>query len=109
METVLMVVTLVSLALAIGMSVLAWRLLREDRQRSDARSETLREMAAAPDVDDSSLSRYPRSAGRRHRARPSRAGPCHQSGEPSLPAAHGQDALRQRGRRRAGRASGTHR
>ena len=51
METVLMVVTLVSLTLAIGMSVLAWRLLREDRQRSDARGETLREIPSAPVVD----------------------------------------------------------
>ena len=52
METVLMVVTLVSLVLAVGMSVVAWRLLRDDRQRSGARSDALREMAAALDVDD---------------------------------------------------------
>ena len=50
METVLMVVTLVSLALAVGMSLLAWRLLREDQQRSHARSDALREMAAADEI-----------------------------------------------------------
>jgi hypothetical protein len=47
METLLMVVTLVALALAIGMSVLAWRLLRENRQRSVARVEALQAMAAS--------------------------------------------------------------
>ena len=52
METVLMVVTLVSLVLAVGMSVLAWRLLRDDRHRSGARSEALRELAASPEIDD---------------------------------------------------------
>ncbi len=45
METLLMVVTVVALALAIGMSVLAWRLLRENRQRSIARVEALQVMA----------------------------------------------------------------
>ena len=49
METLLMTVTLVSLALAIGMAVLAWRLLREDRQRSAARAEALEAMAAESD------------------------------------------------------------
>ena len=33
METVLMIVTVVALALAIGMSVMAWRLLRESHHR----------------------------------------------------------------------------
>jgi hypothetical protein len=47
METLLMVATVVALALAIGMSVLAWRLLRENRQRSIARVETLQAMAAS--------------------------------------------------------------
>ena len=46
METVLMVVTVVALAFAIGMSVLAWRLLRDNRQRSSARVEALQAMAA---------------------------------------------------------------
>ena len=52
METVLMVVTVVALALAIGMSALAWRLLREDRLRSDARVEVLRAMATEPERAD---------------------------------------------------------
>jgi hypothetical protein len=47
METLLMVATVVAMALAIGMSVLAWRLLRENRQRSTARVEALQAMAAA--------------------------------------------------------------
>jgi hypothetical protein len=52
METLLMVVTFIALALAIGMSVLAWRLLSEDRQRAAARSEALQTAAsAAPDLE----------------------------------------------------------
>jgi hypothetical protein len=46
METVLMMVTVVALGLAIGMSALAWRLLRDNRQRSTARVEALQSMAA---------------------------------------------------------------
>jgi hypothetical protein len=46
METLLMIVTVIALALAIGMSVLAWRLLREHRLRADARTEMLQELAA---------------------------------------------------------------
>src|SRR5581483_8613053 len=48
METLLMIVTVVALALAIGMSVLAWRLIRENRWRSAARAEALQAMAAEP-------------------------------------------------------------
>jgi hypothetical protein len=47
METLLMVATVVAFALAIGMSVLAWRLLRENRQRSHARVEALQAMASS--------------------------------------------------------------
>lgn len=46
METVLMIVTVIALALAIAMAVLAWRLLRENRQRSAARSEALQALAS---------------------------------------------------------------
>ena len=46
METLMMVVTVVALALAIGMSVVAWRLLRDNRQRSSVRVAALRDMAA---------------------------------------------------------------
>ena len=49
METLLMIVTLVSVALAVGMSVLAWRLLREDRRRAAARADALEAMAAEGD------------------------------------------------------------
>ena len=52
MDTVLMVVTVVSLALAIGMAAVAWRLLREHRLRSDARVEGLQAMAAEPNPAD---------------------------------------------------------
>ncbi len=52
MQLTLMAVTLVSLALAIGMAVLAWKLLHEDRQRSAARSEALQAMAMAEDEED---------------------------------------------------------
>jgi hypothetical protein len=53
METVLMIVTVIALALAIAMAVLAWRLLRENRQRSAARAEALQELAAGDaDVSD---------------------------------------------------------
>ena len=45
METLLMIVTVIALALAIGMSVLAWRLLRDNRLRSAARAEALQAMA----------------------------------------------------------------
>ena len=53
METELIVVTLVSLGLAMAMSVVAWRLLRDDRHRSHARSDALREMADAVEPEPS--------------------------------------------------------
>lgn len=37
------------LALAIGMAVFAWRLLRSDRERTDARAEMLRQLAFEPE------------------------------------------------------------
>jgi len=51
METLLMVVTVITLGLAIGMSGLAWRLLRENRRRSQARVEALQAMAAETEVE----------------------------------------------------------
>jgi len=47
METMLIVVTIVALALAVGMAVLAWRLLRDDRRRAAARAESLLSMATS--------------------------------------------------------------
>jgi hypothetical protein len=41
MDTLLVIVTLVSLALALGMSVICWHLVREERRRSAARLEAL--------------------------------------------------------------------
>jgi len=58
MESVLMIVTLVSLGLAIAMSLLAWKLLREERLRSLANAEALQAMAADGELD----LRPPRSA-----------------------------------------------
>jgi len=43
-------VTLLSMAMALALSVVVWRMLRDDRRRSDARVQMLRELAAAPDL-----------------------------------------------------------
>jgi hypothetical protein len=45
MESALIIVTVVSLGLAVGMSALAWRLLQEERRRSAARAAALHAMA----------------------------------------------------------------
>src|SRR6266545_4359683 len=47
MEATLVIVTLLSLALAIGMAIVTWRLLQEERQRTDARVAALEEGLAA--------------------------------------------------------------
>ena len=47
MESVLIVVTLVSLCMTIGLAVILVRLVRDERRRSDARVAVLREMAEA--------------------------------------------------------------
>ena len=47
MNTLLIIVTLSSLALAVVLLVLNWRLVREERRRSAARVEALREAASA--------------------------------------------------------------
>ena len=46
----LLSVTLLSMAMALALSVVVWRMLRDDRRRSDARVQMLRELAAAPDL-----------------------------------------------------------
>lgn len=48
MDTVLIAVTALSLAMAIGMALVVAKLLRDDRQRSDARVAALTAMAAGP-------------------------------------------------------------
>src|SRR6516165_5924947 len=45
MEMMLIVVSLVSLAIATAMSVVAWKLVRDNRQRSDARVDALETLA----------------------------------------------------------------
>jgi hypothetical protein len=56
MEPVLIGVTLFSLVLATGLAIVAWRLLRHERSRSDVRVEELAALAASDepeiDVDD---------------------------------------------------------
>jgi hypothetical protein len=51
MELMLWVVLVVALALAVGLAVLAWRLLRGDRQRTQGRAAMLRQLAFEPAAD----------------------------------------------------------
>ncbi len=46
MDTTLVGVTLISMAMAIGLSVVVWRLLRDERRRSEARIAALAEMTS---------------------------------------------------------------
>lgn len=50
MDTTLIGVTLLSLAMAAALSVIVWRLLRDERARSEARVAVLSSMSAAPAV-----------------------------------------------------------
>ena len=52
MEIVLMIVTVVSLVLAVGMSAVGWTLLRADRRRSAARVDALGALAGSADASD---------------------------------------------------------
>jgi hypothetical protein len=54
MDTMMWVVFVAVLALAVGMAVFAWRLLRSDRERTDARAAMLRQLAfeAEPVLND---------------------------------------------------------
>jgi hypothetical protein len=47
MEATLVVVTLISLAIAIGMAIVTWRMLHDERERADARVALLEEGLAA--------------------------------------------------------------
>jgi len=49
METMMWAVMVVALALAVGLSGFAWRLLRGDRQRTEARAAMLRQLAFEPE------------------------------------------------------------
>jgi hypothetical protein len=55
MELMLIVVSLVSLAIATAMSVVAWKLARDSRQRSAARVDALEELALGSFGDDAAL------------------------------------------------------
>lgn len=52
MDTILLVITVMSLALALTMSLVAWKVLRADRIRATARMDALRAMALASTQDD---------------------------------------------------------
>ena len=49
MDTMMWVIVGAVLALAIGMAVVAWRLLRSDRERTEARAAMLRQLAFEPE------------------------------------------------------------
>jgi hypothetical protein len=48
MDTTLVTVTLLSMAMAAALSVIVWRMLRDERQRSEARVTALTAMASSP-------------------------------------------------------------
>ena len=48
MDTTLVTVTLLSLGMAAALSVIVWRMLRDEKQRSDARVAALAVLAARP-------------------------------------------------------------
>src|SRR5258708_9589752 len=48
MDTTLVTVTLLSMAMAASLSVIVWRMLRDERRRSDARVVALTAMATRP-------------------------------------------------------------
>ena len=50
MDTTLVTVTLLSMAMAASLSVIVWRMLRDERHRSDARVLALTKMARASDL-----------------------------------------------------------
>jgi hypothetical protein len=57
MDTLLVTVTALSLAVATGLAILLTRLLRQEQRRSDARAALLSEMAAEPPQPDPPVSR----------------------------------------------------
>lgn len=50
METMLWAVVIVASVLAVGLALFAWRLLRRDQHRTDARAALLRQLAFEPDA-----------------------------------------------------------
>jgi hypothetical protein len=61
MEPLLLLVTIVSLALGVVMSLVAWKLLRHARVQSAARIEALQAMSAEPAEDDEDVPATPRA------------------------------------------------
>jgi hypothetical protein len=61
MESLLLIVTVVSLALGAAMSIVAWRLLRDNRDRSAARVEALQVLARVTDTDSAPADSTPAS------------------------------------------------
>lgn len=51
MDTMMLVVVGIALALAVGMAAVAWRLLRGDRERTEARAAMLRQLAFEPEPE----------------------------------------------------------
>ena len=51
MDTMMWVIVAGAVAIALGMAVVAWRLLRSDRDRTEARAAMLRQMAFEPEPE----------------------------------------------------------
>jgi hypothetical protein len=75
MDTTLVTVTLLSMGMAGALSVIVWRLLRDERQRSDARVAALTTLAASPERAPRVEPAGPERAERVERARVERARP----------------------------------
>ena len=84
MEVTLLVVTLSSIALAIAMGILTWRLLQEERLRSDARVAAL-EQGLAETLQDAYVTQQ--AAASSAAARAATTAPSAPSTPPSVPAA----------------------
>jgi hypothetical protein len=55
MDTTLVTVTLLSMAMAASLSVIVWRMLRDERQRTEARVVALTTKARGLDVLDAAV------------------------------------------------------
>jgi hypothetical protein len=67
MDTTLVTVSVLSVGMAAALSVIVWRMLRDERQRSDARVAALAELAAQPAVLPSEINIRSRDSARSHR------------------------------------------
>jgi hypothetical protein len=101
METLLVGVTLVSLALAAAMAAVAWKLLHSDRERRAARADALHALAfdqpaPVPDlaVDDRAATRIPLDEGRSVREAPRSSDTMIAAREDAAPARADESAAR---------------